>query len=227
MGDPSDLLYVPASVVVIPIDWTRVPEASKKYLLDGWAYDWETKVHRPLPATVGELAKMFDEKKFFGYYRPELCTLLMDISEFGLQPAPGPGMEAGPRFYMTYLEEVWFLLFAPGTRDCISGYSEKVDRRIYDGDDEDEEPVFDDDEDERVKAEKLAMAQKFDVKLERQVKRGANIMVDVSHKLAGWDATTMQGDLQFSQYATAIMTLPHGHPERQALMKNVMSSIIR
>ncbi|KIM71106.1 hypothetical protein PILCRDRAFT_830541 [Piloderma croceum F 1598] len=109
----------------------------------------------------------------------------MDISEFGLQAAPGPGMEAGPQFYVTYLEEVWFLLFAPGTLDCISGYCEKVDRRAYDGDDEDEEPLFDNDEDERLKVEKLAMAQKFDIKLEREVKRRAGIMVDVSHKLAG------------------------------------------
>jgi len=41
------------------------------------------------------------------------------------------------------------------------------------------------DEDERLKVEKLAMAQKFDIKLEREVKRRAGIMVDVSHKLAG------------------------------------------
>ena len=224
MGDPSDLLYVPASAATVPIDWTRIPEASKKYLLDYWSYDWETKEHRPLPGTVGELAKMFDENKFFGYYRPELCTLLMDISEFGLRAAPGPGMEAGPRFYMTYLEEVWFLLFAPGTRNCISGYSEKVDRRTYNGDDEDEEPIFDDEEDERLKAEKLALAQKFDIKLEQEVKRGADIMVDVFKNLAGWDVTAMESDLQSSQFATAIMTLPGVHPAKQALLKNVWSS---
>ncbi|KIM78138.1 hypothetical protein PILCRDRAFT_824608 [Piloderma croceum F 1598] len=86
---------------------------------------------------------------------------------------------------------------------------------------------FDDDEDERLKAEKLAMAQKFDIKLEREVKRGAGIMVDVSHKLARWDATSMQSDKEFSQYATAIMTLPRVYPAQKALMENVMSSIIR
>jgi hypothetical protein len=227
MGDPSDLIYIPASSAAVPIDWTRVPETSKKYLLDHYGYNWETDEHRPLPATVGELAKMFDETKFFGYYRPELCTLLMDISEFGLQAPPGPGMDAGPRFYMTYLEEVWYLLFTPGDRECFSGYSEKVNRREYDGDDEDEEPVFDDEEDERLKAEKLDMAQKFDIKLAREVKRGAGIMVHVSHKLAGWNSTTMESDLQFSQYATAIMTLPRVHPAQRALMENVMSSFRR
>jgi hypothetical protein len=226
MGDPSNILYVPASSATVPIDWTRVPEASKKALLEGYGYNWEG-VQMPLPATIGDLAKMFDEKKFFGYYRPELCTLLMDISEFGLQTAPGPGKQPGPRFYMTYIEEVWFLLFAPGTRDCISGYSEKVEWKTYDGDDPDEEGFFDDDEMERVQAEKLAMAQKFDVKLEREVKRGADVMVDITHKLAGWDATMMQGDLQFSQYASAILTLPRSHPANQGLMQSVMSSIRR
>jgi hypothetical protein len=224
----SDLLYVPTSAAAVSIDWTRVPEASKKYFLDvGWAYDWETNMHRPLPATVGELAKMFDQKKFFAYYQPELCTLLMDISEFGLQVAPGTGMEAGPRFYMTFLNEVWYLLFMPGIRDCISGYSEKVVRRTYDGDDEDEEPIFDDAEDERVEAEKMAMAQKFDIKLEHEVKRGADIIVPVSHKLAGWDATMMQSDLEYSKYATAILTLPREHPERVALTKNATRSLIQ
>ncbi|KIM81410.1 hypothetical protein PILCRDRAFT_821495, partial [Piloderma croceum F 1598] len=44
---------------------------------------------------------------FFGYFRPNLCTLLMDISEFGLQAAPGPQIRAVPPFYMKYLEQVW------------------------------------------------------------------------------------------------------------------------
>jgi hypothetical protein len=46
--------------------------------------DWVTKIDRPLPATIGDLAKMFVESKLFGYMRPQLCTFLMDISEFGL-----------------------------------------------------------------------------------------------------------------------------------------------
>jgi len=40
---------------------------------------------------VGELAKWFDESKFFGYFGPKLCTIIMDISEFGLQATPRPG----------------------------------------------------------------------------------------------------------------------------------------
>jgi hypothetical protein len=67
--------------VSTPIDWTLVPEASEKILLDGWGYDWDNEVQRPLPATVGDLVKMFDESKFFGYFRSTLLTLLMDITD--------------------------------------------------------------------------------------------------------------------------------------------------
>src|SRR6266704_81955 len=98
MGDFSYLRFVPASIANIPIDWTCVPEASKKKILE-WAYDWKYNVNRPLPTTVGDLAKYFDESKFFGYFEPDLCTLLMDISEFGLQAAPGQFRRAGPRLY--------------------------------------------------------------------------------------------------------------------------------
>lgn len=35
MGDPSDHRFVPPSIANTPIDWSRVPEATKKQLLDG------------------------------------------------------------------------------------------------------------------------------------------------------------------------------------------------
>ena len=57
MGTPSYLCLVPASIANIPIDWTRVLESSKKKLLEGWAYDWENGVDRPLLTTVADLAK--------------------------------------------------------------------------------------------------------------------------------------------------------------------------
>jgi hypothetical protein len=71
----------------------------------------------------------------------------------------------GPRFYMNYLDRVWFLLFAPGTRDCILGYSDNITRKIG---------VDDDDDTYRKKAAEMAadetaMAQEFDVKLKREV----------------------------------------------------------
>ncbi|KIL64211.1 hypothetical protein M378DRAFT_60717, partial [Amanita muscaria Koide BX008] len=128
MGDPSSLRLVPASESAIPIDWTRVPEATKKYLIEQYGYDFEKGENKPLPATIGDLAKLFDECKFFGYLTSGLLTALMDISEFGLKSTPqtGPFAQAGPRFYMKYLEQVWFLLFAPGTRECILGYSDNI-----------------------------------------------------------------------------------------------------
>ena len=115
MGDPSSLRFVPAPGSTIPINWDRVPEASKKALLDHYGYDREPRTTKPLPETVADLAKMFDERKFFGYFVTDILTILLDISEFGLQAATPTGqsiVQVGPRFYMTYLEEVWFFLFA-------------------------------------------------------------------------------------------------------------------
>ena len=60
MGDPSYLRFVPPSVANIPIDWTRIPEASKKEILL-YAYDWNKKKERPLPVTIADLAKFFDK----------------------------------------------------------------------------------------------------------------------------------------------------------------------
>jgi len=160
MGDPSYLRYVPPSVANVPIDWSRVPEASKEHLLL-WAYDWKKQENRPLPETIADLAKWFDKSKFFGYFEPKLCTAIMDISEFGLKAVMPKdlGIPVGPRFYMKYLEQVWYLLFSPGDRDCMVGYShdiiteEEEDENTDDGeykeevDDEDENMDEDDDED--------------------------------------------------------------------------------
>ena len=140
-----NLRLIPASSASTPIDWTRVPEASKKVLLNGWGYDWEEDVARPLPPTIGDLAHMFDESNFFGYFRSNLCTLLMDISEFGLEAVSGPGTQVGPRFYMKHMEQVRFLLFMPGKRDCISGYSEDIIGKHNDKD-EDKDEVEDEED---------------------------------------------------------------------------------
>jgi hypothetical protein len=215
MGDPSSLRLVPASSASTPIDWTRIPEASKKFLLDGWGYDWENDEQRSLPATVGDLAKMFDESKFFGYMRPDLCTLLMDISEFGLEVQ---ALGVPPRFYMKYLEQVWFILFLPGKREGISGYSRDVIRKDSDDISDDEE------EDQRMIAKETELAQKFDLKLTREFSPAGADLVDVTNKLCGWDASMLSGDLVTAQYMTAIQTLPISHPAYRAMMQNVMSS---
>jgi hypothetical protein len=256
MGDPSSLRLVPASSASIPIDWDRVPEASKKFLLRGW------RCEQGLPATVGDLANVLDDSKFFGYFGPSLCTLLMDISEFGLQAAAGRGTQVGPRFYMKYLEQVWFILFMPGKRDCISGYSHDIIERYDDEYDDEEEEKNDDDgeeeknnnennddgeeeknndennndeneyaryeeEEKRMVAEEVEIAQKFDLKLTQEVSKGAAEFVDITKKLGGWESTMLHDDLELAQYFEAVRTLPMSHPAHQDMMERVMSSIRR
>ena len=209
MGDPSDLRFVPASIANIPIDWSRVPEASKKKLCQNWGYDWENEVERPLPTTVADLAKWFDETKFFGYFEPSVCTILMDISEFGF---PDYARQVGPRFYMKYLQQIWFLLFTPGKRDCIVGYSDDIT------DDEDRE---DGESERRAAAKEVGLAQEFDVKLEQDVLGGRASFVSFTKKLGGWNASMMEANLQFAQYVEAMLALPSGHPAQKALFSNM------
>jgi hypothetical protein len=236
-----DIRFIPDSSASTPIDWTRVPEASKKFLLAGWGYDWETQSDRPLPATVGDLAKMFSANgRFFGYFRSILCTLLMDISEFGLEVVSGPGTQVGPRFYMKHMEQVWFLLFMPGKRDCISGYSEDIIREEVDEYEDENEEVDEDkdgdkdkeeedeEEDERmIERMEIEIAKKFDLKLVREVSKGAADIVDITKKLGGWEATMLHQDLEVAQFHEAIMTLPSSHPASIAHRENMMENIRR
>lgn len=211
MGDPSALRFVPASIASTPIDWSRIPEATKKKFLERWGYDWMNEVDRPLPTTIADLAKTFDESKFFGYFSSDLCEIIMDISEFGLQAAPDQDI-AGPRFYMKYLEQVWYLLFIPGKRDCIMGNSPDI-------------AIKDEDEDERQVADEVALAQQFDARLEQDVSRGLATLVKYSQKLGGWSASTLESTLESAQYAEAIMTLPHSHPAQRELFASMFRTI--
>ena len=210
MGDPSTLRLVPASSASTPIDWTRIPEDSKKFLLEGWGRNRAGKIDRPLPATIGDLAKMFDERKFFGYMHPKLCTLLMDIG-LGVQESGAP-----PRFYMNYLQQVWFIIFLPGKRDGITGYSRDVTRKVNEDDDFDE-----DEEDRRLVEEETKLAQDFEVRLPRALSTGAAEVVDITSKLCGWDATMLSQSLETAQYLEAIQTLPTRHPAYRAAMQSV------
>jgi hypothetical protein len=198
------------------MDWTRIPEASKKVLLDGWGYDWENEVEKPPPATVGDLAKMFDESKFFGYMSPDLCTLLMDISEYGLKV-----QESGvpPRFYMKYLEQVWFLLFMPGKRDGISGYSRDLIGKDFDDVSDEEE------EEQRMIVVEIELAQKFDLKLTQDFSQAEADIVDITNRLCGWKASMLHESLETAQYYKAILTLPRSHLAYRAMMQNMMSGI--
>ena len=207
MGDPSDLRSVPSSCATIPIDWSKVPEASKQYLLECWGTRYpsdsdsesSSSIKTPtLPATIEDLAKRFHETRFFGYITPEVCALLLDISEFGLvepHPTKNTGLPVGPRFYMKYLNQIWFVLFVPGSRDGITGYSPEM-------------PYTDDwYEDEGIARDK-ALAEDYDAKLCEEVSRMGALGAVASNKVAGWKASTLESDMEFAQMANEIMQLP-------------------
>ncbi|KIM38252.1 hypothetical protein M413DRAFT_420814 [Hebeloma cylindrosporum] len=132
MGDPSYLRLVPAASDAVPIDWGKIPKASTKFFLDGWCTSPWTGKKRPLPETIGDFARMVNESKFFGHLEQQRCTLLLDISEFGLarfrhaksgDHGAGGGLSVGPHFYMVAMDVVWVVLFVPGERDGILGLS--------------------------------------------------------------------------------------------------------
>jgi len=216
MGNPSFLCFVPSSSATTPIDWSKVPEASKKFLLDGWGTDWsdpDTTKKRPLPATIDDLAKMLHESKFFGYMGPELCTLLLDISEFGLaklRPAQTSGLTVGPRFYMKYMSQVWFVLFQPRERDGIIGYSPNLQVM--------------EDEDAEITRDK-ALAEDFDLRLYEEVRRMGLVGAAALKRVAGWEACTLASNLKTAQMSEEIMALPTDHPAHRALMQSVITSL--
>ena len=191
---------------------------------------------------------MFNDSNFFGYFTSKLCTLLMDISEFGLEVVSGPRgpcTQVGPRFYMEYIEQVCFVLFMPGKRDCISGNSDVIrkgtdedkeegdeegdegDEEGEEGEEEEEEEEEEEYEYEQMIAEGIEIAKKFDRKLVREVSKGAADIVDITKKLGGWEATMLHEDLENAQFHEAIMTLPQSHPASVAHRENMMESIRR
>jgi hypothetical protein len=219
MGDPSYLRFVPASSATIPIDWSKVPDASKKFLLNGWGTNWsstDTTKKRPLPTTIEGLAKMFDKTKFFGYMRPELCTLLLDISEFGLAETHTEfnvyGLPVGPHFYMKYISEVWFVLFVPGQRDGMLGYSSKL-------------PYLEEEDEEAARDKKVA--EDFDPGLCEEVRRWGTVGAEAMQKVAGWEGFTIRSSLEIAQMADETRKLPIDHPAHIAMMQSVFRALRR
>jgi len=194
MGDPSSLCLVPASSATVPIDWSKVPEASKEFFLKGWGTDWVTEKRRPLPATIGELAKMLDESRFFGYMEPKRWTLVLDISEFGLTqpdtiPGLGQGFPVGPHFYMTYLDRVWFILFMPGKRDGILGFSPKIPYFIVDD-------VYD--EEGQIARDKKVV-EDYEPKFCEEISRWGTLGALSRKKVAGWHGMSMKSSMETAQ----------------------------
>jgi len=215
MGDPSYLRFVPATSATVPIDWSKIPEASKKFLLSGWGTDWSApeETIRSLPATIDDLAKMFDGSKFFGYMRAKVCTLLLDISEFGLaEIRTDDGRPVGPHFYMKYLSQVWFVIFVPGQRDGMVGYSPELQYLEEEGEDI---------------ARDKQVAEDFDPELCEEVRRWGTLGAEAMKKVAGWEGSTLRSSLETAQMAEAIMALPMDHPAHRAMIENLFSSLGR
>jgi len=185
-----------------PIAWSRIPQASKNEAKRFHKRD-ASPAEQTLPPTVGALAEMLDESTFFGYMTEELCTLHMDISEFGLEAKASVfggttklcTRTPGPHIYMKYIDRVQFVLFSPGDRACVTGGRDVV--RMED-----------------VEAER-ALAVEYDAQLEQALEGGEKLFV--CHRLAGWQAEEVKSILQFIQYTKAILNLPLDHPVKRLL----------
>jgi hypothetical protein len=112
---------------------------------------------------------------------------------------------------MKYLEQIWFILFVPGSRDGISGYSPDI-------------PYSDDWFEDTGIARDKALAEDYDAKLCKEVSRIGTLGVVAGKKVAGWKANTLESDMEFAQMAEAIMGLPTNHPARVQMIQGVFRS---
>lgn len=204
----SLLRFIPESSAAVPIDWNRIPENSKNFMFAQLRSMilCEDMEECSLPRTIGGLAKSFNECKFFGYMSPELCQLLLDVSELGLKKEESDrhGHTVGPRFYMKYGSELWFLLFAPGERAGVSGYI-----RLPEFDDDD---IFDIDAEVKIEKE---LAGKFDKELVKEVSRIGIFGVLMAKRLSpALETHSLERILEEAQFQDAMMTLPSHHPDR-------------
>ncbi|PPQ70465.1 hypothetical protein CVT26_013912 [Gymnopilus dilepis] len=247
MGDPSYLRLVPSSCVDTPIDWDKLPQKSVEFFKRGWGRSWETREELPLPKTISELAERLNETKFFGYFDTELCELLHDISEFGLGQAvcasttlklsdqdysncsnsmngKGEGrVQIWPRFYMRYHEQLWFIVFIPGSRHGIFGHGPDLHTIDFDEDDDWFSPAC------PAARQEKAFAEAFDAKLVQELQGDTSrvklAMVDMTKNFAGWETSSIQCSLEYAQLANAMMSLPRGHFARIAFLEGFFDTL--
>ena len=174
---------------------------------------------RALPWTFGGLVEFFHGAKFIGNFGSELVQLFVDIGYSGLEPekSVGHGHPIGPRFYMKYESQLWFLLFAPGEKEGgFYGFSANLPDVRH--------GIEDWDAAEAAEAEKdREVAEIFDKKLVDDVSRLGGIqalfpvrVMEVKLKferLAGWDAFTFKSCLMLSELADLTMILARDDPE--------------
>lgn len=68
-----------------------------------------------------------------------------------------------------------------------------------------------------------ALAEDYDPKLCKEVSRIGTAGVEFHKEVAGWQGSTLQSDLEFSQLAKAIMGLPAKHPARVEMIRGIFS----
>ena len=129
MGNVSYLRYVNSSANVVAINWDNVPAKTKTYLEDS-----KTDESHPLPTTVADLAKCFHDTKFIGYLTEEPLQMLLDISYHGCVKSIS---KYRPRIYYEYegFNQINFVEFHPGSRECVLGETRFDFRRSTDEDD--------------------------------------------------------------------------------------------
>jgi len=121
---------------------------------------------------------------------------------------------------MKYLEKVWFIMFSPGKRDGIVGYSDDIIR--------DDVSDSDDDEEEKNTAKETELAQQFERNLthEQPLQRSTDVG-RITYRLCGWQASSLFNKLESAQFAEAIQTLPSSHPMQRAMWESVFGSFGR
>ena len=109
---------------------------------------------------------------------------------------------------MKYLSQVWFVLFMPGQRDGIIGWSPDV--------------PYDEDEELEIAHDK-ALAEEFDPKLAEEVRRWGTHGIAILNAVTRWESSTLKDSLERTQLSRALLWgLPIGHPVHQTLVKNIM-----
>ncbi|KIK06041.1 hypothetical protein K443DRAFT_674605 [Laccaria amethystina LaAM-08-1] len=113
---------------------------------------------------------------------------------------------------MKAVNQVCFILFVPGSRDGITGYSPKI---TY---------TKDEDKDGGIAHDK-ALAEDYDMKLSEEVRRIRTAGAVARKKVAGWQSSTLKSTLQDEQMYEVILKLPEDHPAYVAMMQGVRRAI--
>jgi len=118
---------------------------------------------------------------------------------------------------MKYVDQVWFVLFVPGKRDGILGFSPKIPYFIVDDVCDEEGQI----------ARDTKVAEDYEPKFCEEISRWGTLGAVSRKKVAGWDSFTVKSSLETAQMYDAVMTLPSDHPAHRVIMGSFMASLGR